>query len=108
MNDSRKEFEAWADTQSGGLLRSSYTGDYDYPLGRKMFAAWNAARSADEALMREAMRALEAMQTMADSGPSPRKLDAALSWIENDRMARGMVNASITALRARLEKEGTT
>lgn len=43
--DERALFEAWADSQSEGRLRSFTTGDYDYPLGRQMRKAWEAGRA---------------------------------------------------------------
>lgn len=113
----REEFEAWADTQSNGRLRSSYTGDYDYPLGRHMFAAWQAARRADEALLRDAVEALEharaaisGMKTEAETagaGGDEQMLQDAAETISNDGLeAETALYTFIARLRPRLE--GTT
>ena len=68
------------------------------------FACWLAARSADEALMRESLESLET----ATNG---------LAWYRDampeadsgaDDEAAEQISSAIAALRARLEKEGTT
>ena len=43
----------------------------------------------------ELLEALKAMVVMSDRGSKPRKLEAALSWIENDRIARTMADTAI-------------
>ena len=43
----------------------------------------------------ELVRALRAMVCMSDRGPQPKKLDAALTWRENDDKARAMADAAL-------------
>lgn len=43
----------------------------------------------------ELLEALVAMRTMMDAGAQPRKLDEALSWRENDNLARRLCDEAI-------------
>ena len=100
----REEFEAWMERRVCEIEDFAPYASND--AKDAAWCGWQAARRADEALMRDAAEALEAMQTMSDRGAKPKKLDDALTWVMNDTIARGMVNAAIKKLRARLE--GTT
>jgi hypothetical protein len=56
----------------------------------------------DERAMSKALaEALEGLLVMADRGPMPRKLEDALTWTENDELARKRVYAALA-----LYKEG--
>ena len=88
----REQFEAAlnAEKLSGSPV---YWNTYD-----AMFWAWNAARSADEALMREAMEALEF---------SAKRMPHGLEHSAYDK-AHSLMHAALEGLRARLAKEGET
>jgi len=103
MNDkSREEFEAWAlsmfyeieQSDSGPFAR--YTSEET----RDAWLCWQAARRADEALLREAMEALEPFARLK-SHQAPRGFSATV-WPDYLRAT----TATIAKLRARLE--GTT
>lgn len=43
--------------------------------------------------------ALEALTTMMDRGPQPKKFDEAMSWRDNDIHARKLADAALAALK---------
>ena len=45
--------------------------------------------------IRELVRALQAMVIMSDRGERPRKLDEALTWLQNDELARQLVDKAL-------------
>ncbi len=51
--------------------------------------------------LQDAVDALRAMKTMQDRGPCPKKFDEALSWRENDELARQLADAAIASYDAK-------
>ena len=94
MNEAEREFEEWWTGQMKGY-------DVMPSLGTKAaakaayLAAYARATERAEAQLAKAREALRAAKTMMDRGQQPEKLDSALTWRENDELARRLIDEAL-------------
>ena len=87
-----------SESLAGALLKNLYAVQREMEDWRTSAIDLEKQLAERDAALARCVEAIKALLIMNDCGPSPRKLDDALTWRQNDEKARSLAIAAISGL----------